>query len=67
LVCDASVQAQITSPLIDKCLDLYRETADRGGGGLDMAGVVKAFEDRTALNRVMSADGRFIDTPNSQT
>lgn len=64
LVSDASVRAQLSSPLIDVCVDLYNETANRGGGGLDMAGVVKALEGRTTSHRLKGADGSATDTSN---
>ena len=67
LVSDASARAQISSPLIDRCVELYRETADHGGGGLDMAGVVRTLEDRTALKRAKSTDGSVTDIPSSGT
>lgn len=62
LISDASVRAQLSSPLMDVCLDLYSETASLGGGGLDMAGVVKALEGRTTSRRVKGADGNATDT-----
>lgn len=53
LVSDASGRAQLASPLMDECLELYKETADNGGGGLDMVGVIKALEGRTSSRDVM--------------
>ncbi|MBN6038884.1 NAD(P)-dependent oxidoreductase [Amycolatopsis sp. 195334CR] len=49
LIAAAARSAGIASPLLDVCLDLFRETEARGLGDTDMAAVVSAIEERTAL------------------
>lgn len=56
LVSEASNKAQLASPLMDVCLDLYSETASNDGGGLDMAGVVRALESRTGSRQASGSD-----------
>jgi 3-hydroxyisobutyrate dehydrogenase len=46
-VVDSARAAGIATPLTDVCLDLYTETENLGLGGIDMAGVVHAIEQRT--------------------
>lgn len=43
LIRDAARAADIAVPLTDAGRDLYAEAVDRGEGGLDMVGVVRAF------------------------
>jgi len=51
LIVDAARQAGLSSPLLEVCDDLYRETVALGLGGRDMAAVVRAIEQRsTALS-----------------
>ncbi len=47
LIAAAARAANIATPLLDVCHDLYRETRDLGRGREDMAAVVKAIEART--------------------
>lgn len=47
LITRAARRAGVATPLTDACRDLYRETEAAGRGGLDMAAVVTALEDRT--------------------
>lgn len=49
LIAAAARSAGIASPLLDVCLELFTETEARGLGGTDMAAVVSAIEERTAL------------------
>lgn len=48
----------VASPLLDTCLALYRETAELGLGGADMAAVVHALEARTEQGAI---DGHEAD------
>lgn len=54
LVAEAARKAGIASPLLDVCYTLYGETLNLGFGGLDMAAVVKAIENRTEHGRAVS-------------
>ncbi|GEM46989.1 NAD(P)-dependent oxidoreductase [Deinococcus cellulosilyticus] len=57
LVAEAARKAGIASPLLDVCHALYGETLQLGFGGLDMAAVVKAIENRTEhVNAVSNVD-----------
>ena len=47
LTAEAAHQAGISSPLIDACHALYRESLQLGLADLDMVAVLKAFEQRT--------------------
>ena len=48
LVTHAARKAAIATPVLDVCEALYREAAERGDGGLDMAGVIGAIAARSA-------------------
>ncbi|MEU0513704.1 NAD(P)-dependent oxidoreductase [Amycolatopsis sp. NPDC006125] len=48
LVAEAARGAELASPLLDVCHELYGETLRLGHGAEDMAAVVHAIEDRTA-------------------
>jgi 3-hydroxyisobutyrate dehydrogenase len=47
LVADAARRAQVCSPLLDACHDLFEEAERLGHGPDDMAAVLRAFEART--------------------
>lgn len=47
LVADAARRAQVSSPLLDACHDLFGEAERLGHGDEDMAAVVRAIEART--------------------
>ena len=47
LVAQAAREAQLASPLLDVCRDLYAQTVDMGLGHADMVAVVQAIEERT--------------------
>ncbi|WP_206002759.1 NAD(P)-dependent oxidoreductase [Paraburkholderia polaris] len=47
LAAEAARNANLASPLLDVCFDLYTETAELGHGQADMAAVVHAIEART--------------------
>ncbi|AXB43410.1 NAD(P)-dependent oxidoreductase [Amycolatopsis albispora] len=49
LIAAAARSAGVASPLLDVCLDLFRETEAQGLGDADMAAVVSAIERRTAF------------------
>ncbi len=51
LVAAAARSAGVASPLLDVCHTLFTETVDLGHGNLDMVGVVRAIEARTADRR----------------
>jgi len=55
LIAAAARAAGIASPLLDVCHDLYRETAEMGFGGEDMAAVVKAIDARSESERARPA------------
>jgi 3-hydroxyisobutyrate dehydrogenase len=48
LVTQAAREAQLASPLMDRCLELFAEAEGLGLGGDDMVGVVRAFEGRSS-------------------
>ncbi|MEU3091992.1 NAD(P)-dependent oxidoreductase [Streptomyces massasporeus] len=48
LIAEAARKAELASPLLDVCHDLYDETVRRGHGGEDMVAVLHALEARTA-------------------
>lgn len=56
LIAEASRQAGIASPLLDVCHALYSETESMGFGQSDMAAVVHAISQRTAVARNGAAD-----------
>lgn len=47
LAAEAARNANLASPLLDTCFELYTETLKLGHGGEDMAAVVRAIEART--------------------
>ncbi|MCX4158165.1 MULTISPECIES: NAD(P)-dependent oxidoreductase [Paraburkholderia] len=47
LAAEAARHANLASPLLDVCFDLYTETVELGHGQADMAAVVRAIEART--------------------
>ncbi|MGV0132076.1 MULTISPECIES: NAD(P)-dependent oxidoreductase [Burkholderia] len=47
LAAEAARSANLASPLLDTCFELYTETLKLGHGGEDMAAVVRAIEART--------------------
>lgn len=47
LAAQAARNANLASPLLDACLQLYQETADLGHGRSDMAAVIRALEARS--------------------
>jgi 3-hydroxyisobutyrate dehydrogenase len=47
LVAEAAREADLASPLLDVCHELFGETVARGHGGDDMVAVVRAIEART--------------------
>ncbi|MEK6346839.1 MAG: NAD(P)-dependent oxidoreductase [Burkholderia sp.] len=51
LAAEAARNANLASPLLDTCFELYTETLKLGHGGEDMAAVVRAIEARTAQGR----------------
>lgn len=59
LAAEAARNANLASPLLDVCFDLYTETVELGHGQADMAAVVHAIEARTeARKNAGSAEGR---------
>jgi 3-hydroxyisobutyrate dehydrogenase len=52
LVANAARHARIASPMLDEALALYRKTVEIGRGDQDMAAVVLAIAQLTALNTV---------------
>jgi 3-hydroxyisobutyrate dehydrogenase len=48
LTVEAARRKGISSPLLDTCVDLYGEAVAEGYGSIDMAGVIKAIEKRSA-------------------
>jgi 3-hydroxyisobutyrate dehydrogenase len=57
LIAAAARAANIASPLLDVCHDLYRDTRELGLGGEDMVAVVKAIEMRTRSTRTSRLRG----------
>lgn len=51
LIAEAARHAQVSTPLLDTCHDLYREAVDNGFADLDMVGVVRAIQMRTGSIR----------------
>jgi 3-hydroxyisobutyrate dehydrogenase len=51
LIAEAARQARIASPLLDICHELFGETQALGLGSTDMAAVIRAIEQRTAVVR----------------
>jgi len=51
LVADAARRAQVCSPLLDACHDLFEEAERLGHGHEDMAAVLRAFEARTEARK----------------
>ena len=49
LIAEAARAAGVASPLLDACHRLFAESVDLGYGHEDMAGVVRALEERTGL------------------
>lgn len=47
LISEAARRARLATPLLDTCLDLYREALDNGFADLDMVGIVRAIQMRT--------------------
>jgi len=47
LIAEAARESGLSSPLLDVCLCLYRETVARGYSDADMAAVIRAIEART--------------------
>ncbi|AJZ62602.1 NAD-binding of NADP-dependent 3-hydroxyisobutyrate dehydrogenase family protein [Paraburkholderia fungorum] len=59
LAAEAARNANLASPLLDVCFDLYTETVELGHGQADMAAVVHAIEARTeARKNAGSTEGR---------
>lgn len=59
LAAEAARNANLASPLLDVCFDLYSETVELGHGQADMAAVVHAIEARTeARKNAGSTEGR---------
>jgi 3-hydroxyisobutyrate dehydrogenase len=54
LVANAARHARIASPMLDEALALYRKTVEIGRGDQDMAAVVFAIAQLTALNTAVS-------------
>jgi 3-hydroxyisobutyrate dehydrogenase len=52
LISDAARRIGIASPLLDKCLYLYREAEGLGLGGCDMIAVLGSLEAMSAINAV---------------
>ena len=52
LTASAARQKGIASPLLDTCVDLYEETVAQGHGAIDMAGVLKAIEERSRSGKI---------------
>jgi len=50
LIADAARRDAVASPLLDKCVSLYREANDLGVGQCDMIAVLASLEAQTALN-----------------
>jgi 3-hydroxyisobutyrate dehydrogenase len=61
LALEAARNANLASPLLDVCFDLYSETVSLGHGGADMAAVVHAIEARSDEAR----RSIHIESPNS--
>lgn len=55
LIAEAARRADLASPLLDVCFQLFQEAEDHGHGKLDMAAVVKAVEARTSQVRAAAA------------
>jgi 3-hydroxyisobutyrate dehydrogenase len=59
LAAEAARNANLASPLLDICFDLYTETVELGHGQADMAAVVHAIEARTeARKNASSTEGQ---------
>lgn len=52
LVAEAARTAQLSSPLLDQCHQLFAETEAMGLGKLDMVGVLAALEELTSTRRM---------------
>lgn len=57
LAAEAARHANLASPLLDVCFNLYTETLELGHGQADMAAVVHAIEARTDAKRGGAKDG----------
>jgi 3-hydroxyisobutyrate dehydrogenase len=53
LIAEAARRAELASPLLDVCFELFQEAQDLGHGKSDMAAVVAAIESRTAQLRAL--------------
>jgi len=52
LTVEAARRKGIASPLLDTCVDLYGEAVAEGCGSIDMAGVIKTIEKRSAPRKI---------------